>query len=530
MKPWSVIGVNPSKRKSGLKYGLSLGAFVATIVGSVPLFESLAASADSTVELGFVAAFVVWLSLVWLYGIQAVADVVFAYVPRADVPKGDYADYEDEAVALLYPTFNDFSPTHIDRARDLNHDRVTTYVLDDSSAEEKRAEIDAYADERDDVVVVRRDDRTGFKGGAINHALETVADEEYFAVTDADEVLPDDFVEKLIPHFDDETVGWVQGNHDYNKDTASRFGDAVGYSIDVAWNTYLPQKNRYGFVLLLGHGAMVRRETWETIGGFPEVVSEDLAFAARARDAGYHGVFVTDVDCREDAPVEFGAFRTRNKKWSAGQLAVISTVLPELLRSDATLTEKIDVLLPITALPVRNVLFTLPALFGLFWTFNAPPTAPVETAILPGAVTATVLAAPVVPYLTELLPARKARAVVRYWTTIPIVDAATAVAGLGYTLVSLVGGAEFLTTPKTESDGIQFRQYFGTMAVGALALAGAPLVQSRLLTLLVGLLGLAWLFSPLLEAYNEQSALGTVARGLPYAIWLWAAGYAAFAF
>ncbi|MBK6781199.1 MAG: hypothetical protein IPG75_16920 [Gemmatimonadetes bacterium] len=59
--------------------------------------------------------------------------------------------------------------------------------------------------------------------------------------------------------------------------------------IDIHWRWYHPLRNRYGFVMLLGHGAVVRREVWEEVGGFPEIVSEDLAFSLRARQHGWHG-------------------------------------------------------------------------------------------------------------------------------------------------------------------------------------------------------------------------------------------------
>ena len=44
--------------------------------------------------------------------------------------------------------------------------------------------------------------RRGFKAGSLNNTLRTVAtDAEFFAVADADSVLPPDFVRRLVPYF-----------------------------------------------------------------------------------------------------------------------------------------------------------------------------------------------------------------------------------------------------------------------------------------------------------------------------------------
>ena len=49
--------------------------------------------------------------------------------------------------------------------------------------------------------------------------------------------------------------------------------------------------------MFLGHGAVLRRRCWGVVGGFPEIVSEDLAYAIRIREHGWRGYFVKDVVC-----------------------------------------------------------------------------------------------------------------------------------------------------------------------------------------------------------------------------------------
>ena len=67
------------------------------------------------------------------------------------------------------------------------------------------------------VIVERYSFDKAFKAGNMNHGLEHFAHEEYFAIADADEILPRDVLKKLVPVREtDEKVGFVQANHRAN--------------------------------------------------------------------------------------------------------------------------------------------------------------------------------------------------------------------------------------------------------------------------------------------------------------------------
>jgi hypothetical protein len=125
--------------------------------------------------------------------------------------------------------------------------------------------------------------------------------------------------------------------------------------------------------MLLGHGALLRRAAWQQIGGFPHLVSEDLAFALRVRAKGWRGLFAEDVVCFENFPPDMRAFRTRHMKWTRGTCEFLYRMGGELLMSKRiSWVEKLDVLFPTLGLPLSlcfflfvldvNILF--PWLFG----------------------------------------------------------------------------------------------------------------------------------------------------------------------
>ena len=94
----------------------------------------------------------------------------------------------------------------------------------------------------------------------------------------------------------------------------------LGIEVEFFYMRDLRWRGRFGFVPFLGHGAAIRRSAWRAAGRFPRVVSEDFAFAIRARRKGLYGVYVDDAAAWESYPRDFGAFLVRLKKFAGAPL------------------------------------------------------------------------------------------------------------------------------------------------------------------------------------------------------------------
>ncbi|MEL0457118.1 glycosyltransferase family 2 protein [Flavobacteriaceae bacterium SZ-1-7] len=310
-------------------------------------------------------AFVFFIALAWLYGIYNVCIMLFAFLykfyskkPEKELTKIKLL--EEPKVAILYTTCNDFSETSVLSCIDQDYENYKVYILDDSSDPEIKNKINAFAIKHKDIVqLIRRADRKGFKAGNMNHALKNFISEPYFAIADADEILPRDFLSKLVPVMEsDEKCGFVQANHRANIDENSALSKSLGVGVDMHWKYYQPFRNDYGFVMFLGHGALLRTKCWHKIGGFPDIVSEDLGFAIQAREKGYRGRFVEDVVCLEDFPDDVRSFRIRHMKWTRGTCEFLSKKFLWLVKAkNISWTEKIDILFPTLNLPLTLVYF-----------------------------------------------------------------------------------------------------------------------------------------------------------------------------
>jgi cellulose synthase/poly-beta-1,6-N-acetylglucosamine synthase-like glycosyltransferase len=379
--------VSPRTGARPAMYLVIFGAWFLSVVWFHPRLMALLSLADGAVQTGAVLFFIIFTELAWLYGYYNVGVVLFALRyrrrrRRVGVRMPPPLALPPPAVALLYTTSNDFVEESAASCLGQRYPDFTLYLLDDSSDPAYRARVDAFAGRHPDRVrVVRRPDRRGFKAGNINHGLAAAAvHEPVFALVDADEILPPDFLRRMLPQLlGEERCGYVQANHRSNPAGRGALKRAVGVGIDIHWKWYHPLRNRYGFVMLLGHGAVIRRRVWQEIGGFPEIVSEDLAFSLRARQHGWYGVFVEDVICLEEFPEDIRAFRVRHMKWTRGTCEFFAREMwPALKARRMPLVEKLDVLFPALSLPLALVyfLFVIDAnvLFALFFTRPHPLT------------------------------------------------------------------------------------------------------------------------------------------------------------
>lgn len=321
--------------------------------------------------------FVVFINIAWLYGLYNISIVLFAVYYRFFKQKKNKAPLltSTPSVALLYTTCNDFSEESVISCVKQQYANYTVYLLDDSSREECKQQVDDFAARFPGLVkVIRRSNRHAFKAGNLNNALSLLK-EKYFAIADADEILPPDFLTKTVAVMEaDDSCGFVQANHRANPNAKTKLAKALGVGIDIHWKWYQPLRNEYGFVMFLGHGALLRTKCWKEIGGFPEIVSEDLGFAIRIRELGYRGFFLEDVICYEDFPETVRAFRVRHMKWTRGTCEFLTKEFKRLVKAKRiTWQEKMDILFPTLNLPLTLLFFcfminanlVLPYLFGV---------------------------------------------------------------------------------------------------------------------------------------------------------------------
>jgi len=421
------------------------------------------------------------------------------------------------SVAVFYCTYNDFERSAAETLLDLTYPNLAIWMLDDSTDPEHRQRVDAFA--RDaarrgkPVQVVRRPDRSGFKAGAINHALALLPKNvAYVAIADSDERLVPDFVQRCLAHFTREDIAFVQANHvAYNKESGW-FTRYLGIGVDLHWRHYQRYRNRYGTVNMLGHGAIVRRDVLDRLGGFPLFTCEDLAFTVKARLAGYRGAFAADVVCGETFPEDFSAMRRRHFRWSWATVEFLRHHLRPILRGKIPVHEKMDILLPSVNLPAVFLLVAFfAAVYGSHWA-NVSMAAFRDPVVIGLGVFASL--APLAMFIDLFRrPGFALKAIV--------VNTAAYLALFPVSVVGVLRGvsrpAEFLVTPKGTKDRLTLRRAIREARV-EVAFGGAMLLLGILAFGPAGAtspIGWAALGTPLLMVSSRAALQAPAAAGPP---------------
>ncbi len=280
--------------------------------------------------------------------------VIFAYSLKRYKPPEKTVLKGYPKVAVLYMTYNDMNEKSLESIFRLNYPNYEVLIVDDSTNQEMRKRLDEIASAHG-AKVIRRAERKGFKAGAINNALK-YTDAEYVTICDADELLPENFIQDSLKYFTTPDIAFVQASHyAWNKDNMWR--KYMGYGVDLHWMTYQEYRNEYSIVNFLGHGALIRSDAIKKVGGFPEIVSEDIALTVELYNHGYRGVFAKDIMVGEAFPETYNAFKRRHKKWSMGSVDFLKRYWKKVFFSKRlTWAQKEDLLINMLSLPMTAYL------------------------------------------------------------------------------------------------------------------------------------------------------------------------------
>lgn len=304
----------------------------------------------------------------WLNGTKDLLYVLWFYTFKESLIKYDdkiqkVKPIQNARVSLLYCTCDDFNGHALEQCMHQDYSNCRYIILDDSKKEEYIKEIDEFIRRHPEVELIRRKQHNGFKAGNLNNYLKNHNDYDYFAILDSDEIVPDDFVSGCLKYFAYyDNVGIVQCNHE-TTNNFNPFMNLFHIGVDSHWGTYQTMKHHYGFMSLLGHGAMVSRECIVDANYFDEVVAEDLIFCIKARNKGYMCAFNLGTKCKEEYPIDYLAFKKRHNKWTQGNMEFIKGYTIPILKSKMKWFEKLDIFLFTYNLP-------LTAFFSLYVLIN----------------------------------------------------------------------------------------------------------------------------------------------------------------
>ncbi len=307
--------------------------------------------------------------LVWLYYRNKKKAAKWSESPAR------FAEGELPFVTIQLPIFNEqfVIGRLIDACCRLDYprDRFEIQVLDDSTDETQMvaAQIVArYAGgfagmEPQPIVYIHRENRFGFKAGALDAGLNS-ARGEFVAIFDADFVPPRDWVMKVIHHFAEPEIGMVQTRWTHLNRNYSFLTQVEAILLDGHFVLEHGGRSRAGvFFNFNGTAGMWRRKIIGEAGGWQhDTLTEDTDLSYRAQLIGWKFKYLQDVECPAELPIEMTAFKTQQARWAKGLIQTGKKILPRILKSDAPFHTKLEAWYHLTAnlsYPLMIVLSTL---------------------------------------------------------------------------------------------------------------------------------------------------------------------------
>lgn len=227
---------------------------------------------------------------------------------------------------------------------DYPKNKLEIQVLDDSTDETTQIILKKIESLRPlglDIKLIHREDRDGFKAGALDEGCK-LAKGEYIAIFDADFLPHPDFIKKTIPHFKEKNIGVVQTrwghiNKDYSLLTQLQaFGLDAHFSIEQS-----ARSASNSFINFNGTCGVWRKECIENAGGWNfDTLTEDLDLSYRAQLNGWKFKYLEEVETPGELPILMNAIKSQQYRWNKGGAETARKNFKKVLYSKLSLLNK----------------------------------------------------------------------------------------------------------------------------------------------------------------------------------------------
>jgi len=315
-----------------------------------------------------------------MYGIHRYTLVYNFFKNRHNVPGPPPEISEWPRVTVQLPIYNERYVTErlIESVAQFDYPRelFQIQVLDDSTDETQVVActcVERYRELGVPIEYIHRDNREGFKAGALQEGLKS-ATGEFIAIFDADFIPPADFLRRTVPYFSNSKLAMVQTRWSYINRNYSALTEVEAILLDGHFAIEHSSRFRTGlFFNFNGTGGIWRRSSIDDAGGWQhDTLTEDTDLSYRAQIRGWQFLYLPEIDCPSELPVEMNAFKSQQARWAKGLMQTAKKVLPRVMKADVPATVKAEAFFHLTAnisypLMVFLSIILLPAMIVRFY-------------------------------------------------------------------------------------------------------------------------------------------------------------------
>src|ERR1700741_231244 len=335
-------------------------------------------------DLAVMAPYFVVMVILAMYGIHRYVLVYYFFKNRRRIAPPPPEISEWPRVTVQLPIYNERYVIErlVDAVSQFDYPRelLDIQVLDDSTDETRDVAsgcVERHAAEGLSIAYIHRTNREGYKAGALENGLKT-AHGEFVAIFDADFIPPPDFLRRTIPYFvsaaGGENIGMVQTRWTYLNSDYSLLTRVETILLDGHFVIEHGGRSRRGtFFNFNGTAGIWRRAAIDAAGGWEhDTLTEDTDLSYRAQLKGWKFLYLPEIECASELPVDMNGFKAQQARWAKGLMQTAKKILPKVFRSDAPLHVKAEAFFHLTAnisYPLMVLLSTmlLPAMIVRFY-------------------------------------------------------------------------------------------------------------------------------------------------------------------
>jgi cellulose synthase/poly-beta-1,6-N-acetylglucosamine synthase-like glycosyltransferase len=279
------------------------------------------------------------LHLAWLYARrnrrkEKVSDVTGNFEPLVTVQLPVYN--ERYVVERLIKAVS-----HLDYPRD----KMEIQILDDSTDDTTAMilkKVEALRHLSLDIKLIHRENRAGFKAGALDHGLK-LAKGEFIAIFDADFIPDANFLKNTLHHFSDPAVGAVQTRWDHLNKDYSVLTQLQAFGLDAHFSVEQVARNEAGsFINFNGTCGIWRKQCIVDAGGWSsDTLTEDLDLSYRAQLRNWKFKYLEEISTPGELPVIMPAVKAQQYRWNKGGAETARKVFGSVMRSKMGAINKI---------------------------------------------------------------------------------------------------------------------------------------------------------------------------------------------
>jgi hypothetical protein len=237
-------------------------------------------------------------------------------------PKPVYDPATTPKVTIQLPMFNELYVAEriIETIAQFDYpaDKLQIQVLDDSTDETKDViakKVAEVAARGVNIQHIHRVDRTGYKAGALDAAMDRV-EGDFIAIFDADFIPDPDFLIRTMPSFDADNIGVVQTRWGHINKTYSILTELQAFGLNGHFAIEQGGRSSAGhYINFNGTGGIWRKKCIEDAGGWEhDTLTEDLDLSYRAQIKGWKFRYLEDVIAPAELPITMSALKSQQHR------------------------------------------------------------------------------------------------------------------------------------------------------------------------------------------------------------------------